>query len=286
VYGMTKYNSNLSDTQFQLIVKHIPVVKTTRPRKYTIHELINAIMYILLTGCRWRDLPTDMPPWRSVYHYFYKLKVNKYLDKILYGLNYKYLRHKNRRYEYILITDSQSVRSSNVCLRAHKGYDGNKKVSGHKRFVLVDTLSCVWSVFTVKANESEKTALEEGVYNQYSNTKAKPKQFTVLLADKGFESQKLTIALKQKSDITLYAMKSTHRRKDTSNLQFSRYNQDYNKQIRNYNKSISQLRWRVEQIFAHLDSCRRLIINYERKMNTHTAFVKLALIRLQLRRLG
>lgn len=64
------YTSNLTQSQFDEIKPYLPVKRITRPRKWSDHEILNGIMYVLVTGCQWRNLPKDMPPWKSVYRYF------------------------------------------------------------------------------------------------------------------------------------------------------------------------------------------------------------------------
>jgi putative transposase len=64
------YPSDLSNEQFFEIEKHLPTKAKTKPRKWSYHEIFNGIMYVLVSGCQWRMLPIDLPPWSIVYHYF------------------------------------------------------------------------------------------------------------------------------------------------------------------------------------------------------------------------
>ena len=65
------YPSDLSDEEGQLMQPHIPVAKPGgRPREHSMREIVNAIFYVLKTGCQWRMLPHDFPPHGTVYHYF------------------------------------------------------------------------------------------------------------------------------------------------------------------------------------------------------------------------
>lgn len=281
------YSSNISTAQFELIRKFLPQVKQTRPRIYTQHELINGMMYVLVNGCKWRDLPSDMPKWSSVYQYYRKLVFSKYLDDIMYKLNYKI--HKvvgsrinnthNFKPLYILITDSQSVRCMNLTKKEDKGYDGNKKVDGLKRFILIDVLGCVWYSKCVYGNLSEKTEIAK-IMKSFTSMKACPKQFKSLLADKGFESENLKQTLSKESGVTLYAMRSTERLKKQT-----KYDNQQIEHIRKENSLIKKFRWIVEQGFCFLDKARRLIVNHERKTKMHEGFVKLQFIRLKLNQL-
>ena len=66
-----RYTHDLTDQQWNLISYCFPKPAVTgRRRKYSYRELLNAIFYLLRTGCQWRNLPKDLPPWQSVYGYF------------------------------------------------------------------------------------------------------------------------------------------------------------------------------------------------------------------------
>lgn len=283
-----KYSSNLTDAQFALITKYLPKVKSTKPRKYSYKEIWNAIFYVLTTGIQWRQLPGDFPPWRSVYNYFYTLSAWKHLDTILYSLNQNYRKLKLKKSSlphFVLITDSQSVRATELLDKGKKGYDGNKKINGLKRFLLVDVFGLPWYSWCSPANASEKTEVFK-MLKSFSSMKACSKEFTAILADKGFESQELEEKTEAECGLKLYAMKSTKRLKNAQTNQLTTYDQEQINFLGNRNKQIKLYRWIVEQGFSFLDKCRRLIICYERKARTHLGFVKLAFIRLLLRRLA
>lgn len=76
---MTNYPTNLSDNQWQIISKYLDV---SRNRKYDLREIVNAILYIVKTGCQWRMLPGDFAPWKSVYYYFCVWKKNEIFEII------------------------------------------------------------------------------------------------------------------------------------------------------------------------------------------------------------
>jgi transposase len=77
------YQSDLTIEQFALIESFIPIKKATRPRKHSYFDLFNAILYLLITGCQWRMLPNDLPPWKTVYHYFSNWSEDGVLDDML-----------------------------------------------------------------------------------------------------------------------------------------------------------------------------------------------------------
>ena len=80
---MTRYTSDLTTDQFLEIQPFLPVKRITRPRKWNNHEVINSILYLLVTGCQWRNLPKDMPPWKTIYRYFREWKQSGVIDLIL-----------------------------------------------------------------------------------------------------------------------------------------------------------------------------------------------------------
>ena len=66
------YPSDLSDAEWEQVKPHLPKRKSPRGRKreHSLREIVNAIYYVLRSGCSWRMMPHDLPPWQSVYHYF------------------------------------------------------------------------------------------------------------------------------------------------------------------------------------------------------------------------
>jgi putative transposase len=63
------YSSNLTDNQYETI---LGIICDTRKRQRSLKEILDAIFYLLKTGCQWCELPGDFPPWQSVYYYFRK----------------------------------------------------------------------------------------------------------------------------------------------------------------------------------------------------------------------
>ena len=66
------YPSDLSDAEWEQVEPHLPKRKSPRGRKreHSLREIVNAIFYVLRSGCSWRMMPHDLPPWKTVYHYF------------------------------------------------------------------------------------------------------------------------------------------------------------------------------------------------------------------------
>ncbi len=83
----TPYSTDLSDAEWTLLEPYLPTSKPTgRPRMHGPREMLNAIFYVLRSGCPWRLLPRNFPPWKTVYHYFRAWRIDgtfEYLSAIL-----------------------------------------------------------------------------------------------------------------------------------------------------------------------------------------------------------
>jgi len=108
-----------------------------------LREILNAIFYVVRSGCAWRLLPHDFPPWKTVYHYFRIWRVDRTWERMHAALRQRVrVRLKRNPHPSAAIVDSQSVKTTGVG-RVQRGYDGGKKVKGRKRHVLVDTQGLV-----------------------------------------------------------------------------------------------------------------------------------------------
>jgi transposase len=135
------YPSNLTAEQWIFISPYIPVAKSGgRPRSTNLRAVLNAIFYVLCSGCSWRMLPGDFPAWQTVYSYFRRWRLDGTWIRIHHYLRDWVRLHSTRSSSSsVAIIDSQSVKIG-VLSNNSVGYDGGKNIQGGKRHLLVDTM--------------------------------------------------------------------------------------------------------------------------------------------------
>jgi len=251
---MTSYSSNVSDSQWQIISKYLDI---ERNRKYELREIINAILYLVKTGCQWRMLPVNFPNWPIVYYYFSVWKQDGTLEQIHEFLVEKIRKQHNKNEEpSVGIIDAQSVKNTLVSSQ-DKGFDAGKKIKGIKRHIIVDTLGLILAVVIQSASVQDR----DGAISVINALTENWKKVIKIFADSGYRGELIEI-VKRRFKIELEIIKRNEL----------------------HTFKVLPKRWIVERTFSWIDTNRRNSKNYERLNQTSVAMVHLSAIRIMLNR--
>src|SRR6476659_3886874 len=155
-----KYPSDVTDEQWRLIERLIPVYPGGRPRKTNLRDVVAAVFYVLRTGCQWRFLPKDFPPKSTVWRYFDEWRHNGTLD-IIHDLLRTKVRTAEKPYKprTTASVDSQSVDTTSG--GEQRGRDNAKNVDGRKRHIVVDSMGLLLAVLVTAADVDDARAAQE-----------------------------------------------------------------------------------------------------------------------------
>ena len=134
-----RYQSDVTDEEWRVIEPYLPPAKGIgRPRGWPLREIVNGIFYVMRSGCPWRQLPKDLPPWSTVYRWFAAWRDACLFEKINHALVITDRERVGREASpSAAIIDSQSIKTTEA--GGPRGYDAGKKINGRKRHALVDT---------------------------------------------------------------------------------------------------------------------------------------------------
>jgi transposase len=258
-----QYPSDITPEQFEQIRPLLEAVrKRTKPTTVDLHEVFNAVLYILKSGCQWRMLPEGFPNWVTAYSYFAKWSnpdqqgvsaLERALKKSVGEAREKLERNAMTSF---LIVDAQSVKNTDTA--EEKGYDAGKKVSGIKRHIAVDTQGLPHAVAVTTADVTDRN----GALAAIDRCKPNLERVESVLVDGGYTGEPFADGVMERLKATVQVVKRNEL----------------------HTFAVLPKRWIVERSFGWLEKCRRLWKNCERKLNTSLQMVHLAFLRLLLRR--
>lgn len=257
-----RYPSDLTDAQWALVQPLLsPAKPGGRPEKHSRRELVDAILYVVRTGCAWRQLPGDLPPWETVYWHFARWRDDDTLDALHDALRSAVRQAEGRQAEpSAAIIDSQSVKGADTVGAATRGYDAGKKVSGRKRHIVVDTIGLLLVVVVTAASIQDRDGARPALAALHGAFPA----LGLIWADGGYAGRLVQWAM------AAFRIAVEVVRKPAGQRGFE----------------VLPRRWVVERTLAWITKCRRLDRDYERLPETHAAMVKWSMVGLMTRRLA
>jgi putative transposase len=259
-----KYPTDLTDEQWQILRELLPrPFRRGAPRKVCRRAIVNAILYVLRSGCAWRLLPHEFPNWKTVYGIFLAWRDDGTWQRIHDTLRNRLRRRVGRKTSpSAAILDSQTVKTTEV--GGERGYDAGKKINGRKRHIVVDTMGLVLALVVHPANVQDYDGAVL-VLRILGQLKGRYGRLKVIFADSAYGRNNLPESVKAAFGWLLQTV------------------------LRPANVKgfvVLPKRWIVERTFGWLGRYRRHAKDYERNTASSGAMIYIAMSHVMLRRLA
>ena len=293
--GTCLYPSDLTDAEWHYIEPLLPTPKATgRPRKWDLRLVMNALFYLIRSGCPWRMLPREFPPWPTVHDFYRRLRLDGTWEQIHTQIRQMVRKAAGRKETPSgAVLDSQSIKTTDKGGPARGntiGFDGHKRVKGRKRHLLVDTQGLVLKVHNTGANQAERT----GARHMLAPLASQFPRLRIVWADQGYSGlleawvqEKLGWHLEIVKRVTPGALReqawatARERQKQGASVVEMWAGSKMSRGV-----DILPRRWVVERTFAWLTKCRRLAKDYEFLPQSGETMIYLRMIQLMIKRLS
>jgi transposase len=257
-----RYETDLTDAQWALVEPLLPARgKDGRKPRHAYRDIVDAIMYVVRTGCAWRHLPSDFPPWQTVFGYFTRWRKDGVVAAIHDRLRDAVRDEADRDpMASAGIVDAQSVKGSATVSAASRGYDAGKKVNGRKRHIVVDTLGLLIVVMVTTAAVQDR----DGGRRVLDKAKTAMPSLAHVWADGGYAGKLVGFA----HAVCRIVVEIVRKPAGQNTFQ------------------VLPRRWVVERTLSWISACRRLDHDYERLPEHSEAMVHWSMIGIMVRRLA